>query len=75
MPIDLSDPDRPSLEKTIISIFEVFKSGVLGYFFYVYAFDNPDVANSGYECYASSGSDVGYFAAPSDNYTNVTMKF
>ena len=75
MPIDLNDPLRPSLEKTIISIFEVFKSSVLGYFFYVYAFDNPDVNKSGYECFASPGQDVGFPAAPDGDYTNVTKKF
>ena len=27
---------------------------------YVYAFDNPDVAKNGFECYASNGDNFGY---------------
>ena len=39
---------------------QLILNGILCYFMYVYAFDNPDVANNGgVECYASSVDNLG----------------
>ena len=35
-------------------------NGVLCYFMYTYAFNNPDVEKNGMECWASNGDNMGF---------------
>ena len=57
------------------AVFTLIKSVTLGYFFYIYAFDNPDLVRSGVDCYARQNDDIGYPASFGNEYVNVTSKF
>ena len=48
----------------------ILPSFVLAYFMFSYGFNNPDVADTGLECYARYGDNIGYPFAPGKNVTS-----